>query len=63
MTTALQRTSLGELGRTSLGTTSLGELGTLIEQVIEFFGAGDGLDHHAEDELILAIIKAFVTRL
>ena len=62
MTTALQRTSLGELGYSPLAATSLGELGTAVEQVLEFFfGAGDD-QGQIEDELILTIIKAFIKR-
>jgi hypothetical protein len=62
VSTALQRTSLGELGYSSLTATSLGEL-SVAEQVLEFFfGAGDADDRRIEDELILTIIKAFIKR-
>ncbi len=63
MTTALQRTSLGELGYSPLAATSLGELGAAVEQVIEFFFGGGDNDRMEDERLILAIIKDFVKRI
>ena len=64
MTTTLQHTSLGELGYSPLAATSLGELGVIVvelpDDLVHPPGMGRGRWIEEEDEVIMAIIVAFL---